>query len=603
MFFLGILAVFQILFIPGLIFRSLYHPKGKLFFQLSVIVTTSMLANFLLFFPMVYLHFYTRTAVLIVIGLEILVLLWLYRSIFRINLDEMAQWLNPFIREIKESISVWFASEKISPVIRLLRGLVIAVFLALSLSLAYWFFRRLPNNFGTVFNLWDSVVSWNAWAQDWAQGIVPNLKATYPQLLPINLSITYVLIGNFEVSLFAKAIMPIFALLTVLTVLEMAFSEKKYGYLIAVVLVYLLYKKFLGEYIVDGYADIPVAFMVLTALVPYFRNENIISENKEFILSMVLAAAASLTKQVGLYILAFLPLIALLNSKERSKKTIRFCLIALAVGTVLVLPWYLPLGISLLQGVKDSGLSVYLSLSSGATENSSLLLRPVAAMVSLGKYMFVYAFSLIAIPLLSRRWRWLIILFLIPFSLLWSIVASYDTRNLSMTFPVLAVIAGLAVQVCLDWGWEELSRIKIGKLSAAVLLLFVIAPIVYYGLKLDDKTLVAKWRDAQSQIFSPGINEQLYALDFSQDDCEYIMTNYPVRFLPDMQNRQRVSNFSDFVQYQNWSADPSICWMLVPGNSAANEVEEDIDAKLRDGTYTLLYETDNWVPYELIKVR
>ena len=81
--------------------------------------------------------------------------------------------------------------------------------------------------------------------------------------------------------------------LSLLTLLELAFSEKKYGYLIGVTLVYLLYKHFLYEYLSEGYADIPVAFMALTALVPYFRNEDLLADKKDFILTVILAAAAA----------------------------------------------------------------------------------------------------------------------------------------------------------------------------------------------------------------------------------------------------------------------------------------------------------------------
>jgi hypothetical protein len=603
MFFLGVLAVFQILFFPGLIFKALYHPKGKFFFQLSVVVTTSMLVNFLLFYAMILLHIYTRTSVLIVIGLEVIALLWLYRGMFRARLDDLGDKCKSVWVSLKENAAAWFSSENNTAAVRVLRGLVIAVFLMLSLSLVNWFFKRVSNGFGSVFNTWDAIVSWNAWAESWAQGIVPNVHLTYPQLLPINLSLTYILTGNYEVSFFAKAIMPIFALLTVLTILELAFSEKKYGYLIAVVLVYLLYKKFLSEYIADGYADIPVAFMALTALVPYLRREDVLADRKEFILSVILAAAAGLMKQVGLYILLLLPVAAFLNAKPRTKKLAWFCLAVLAGGVLLVLPWYLPRGLSVLQGQYQSGLDVYLTHSTQVQNTSSLLMRPVLAMMSLGKYAALYAFAAASIFLLKRRWRLLIIFFILPFTLLWGMVASYSVRNLSLTFPLLAVVTGLGLQVCLDWGWGILSRIKVGRISAAFLLLVLAAPIIYFGLKLDDEKIIADWQAAQWQIFHPGINEQLAALDFSQEGCQSILTNYPVNYLPGMQGRQINFYFDDFDVYTQYAADPSVCWMLVPLTSADDAVLDDIDAKLADGTYTLLYDTNNWVPYELIKVR
>jgi hypothetical protein len=602
MFFLGILAIFQILFFPGLIFRAIYHPKGKFFFQCSVVVTISMLVNFLLFYTMVFLHIYTRTAVFIVIGFEVVALLWLYRGMFRTRLDDLAGRLRLFGEEVKESAAAWFKSDEKSPAVRLLRSLGIALILALALVLAFWFLERIWKNAGSVFNSWDSVVSWNAWAEVWAQNMVPKVHLTYPQLLPINLSLTYILIGNYQVSLFAKAVMPIFALLTALTILELAFTEKKYGYLIAVGLIFILYKHFLGEFISEGYADIPVAFMAFIALVPYLRNEDLLADKKEFILSIVLAAAAGLMKQVGLYMLVLLPLMAYLNSRAKSKKLVSFALIVLAGGVLLVLPWYLPRGIDVLQGIKGSGLDTYLTHSSQVQNTSNPFLRPVLAMFSLGKYALLYVFSLAAIPLLQRRWRWLIVLFLIPFTLLWGVIASYSTRNLSLTFPVLALVCGLGLQVVLDWVCRMLDRIKLGRLSAAFLILLALAPIVFYGIKLNDAAVIARWEKKQSQIFSPSLNEQLYALQFT-GGCNSIVTNYPLNVLPGLEGHQINSYLNDYPSYQKYIADPSVCWLLVPGDSVTKEIRQDIKAKLADGTYTLLYDTKEWVPYQLIKIR
>jgi hypothetical protein len=603
MFFLGILAVFQILFFPGLIFRALYHPRGKFFFQLSVVIAISMLFNFLIFYAMILLHIYTRTAVLIIIGLEILALLWLYRSIFSTSLDDLAHSIRDEIDKVKQSFQSWFSIENSSPAITVLRGLVIVVFLVLALSLTYWFFRRLPNNFGSVFNSWDSVVSWNAWAETWAQGQTPRIHLTYPQLLPINLSVTYVLIGNTHIDLFAKAIMPLFALLIVLTLLEMAHGEKKYGYLIAVVIFYLLCKKFLLEYLTEGYTDLPVAFMGWIAMIPFIRNKDILADKKEFILGMIITAAASLTKQVGLYLLLILPVISYINTKNKSRKQFWFCLIVLVLAGLVTFTWYLPLGIDILQGNQSLGIDRYVNHANNVLDTTSLWLRPVYAMLTLGKYLAVFAFSAVAAIFLDRRWRLIILFYIIPFTLLWGIIASYSERNLAMVFPFWAAASGLGIAFCLDWGWGLLSKIKTGKLGTVFLILLVLAPFVYFGLKLDDDTLTAKWRDTKSQIFSPSINEQLYALDYSKPGCKTILTNYPVAFLPGLEDRQITFLYTDYGMYLKYIADPSICWMLVPGNFALDEVKQDIDAKLANGTYTLIYDEDQWVPYQLIQIR
>ena len=51
---------------------------------------------------------------------------------------------------------------------RLLRGLGITLLFVIAAALTVWFLGRVWRNLGTVFNSWDSLISWNTWAQTWA---------------------------------------------------------------------------------------------------------------------------------------------------------------------------------------------------------------------------------------------------------------------------------------------------------------------------------------------------------------------------------------------------------------------------------------------------
>ena len=42
---------------------------------------------------------------------------------------------------------------------------------------------------------------------------------------------------------------------------------------------------------------------------------------------------------------------------------------------------------------------------------------------------------------------------------------------------------------------------------------------------------------------------------------------------------------------------------LIPGSAALDTVKQDIAQKVEDGTYQLLFTTDDWVPYQLIQIR
>lgn len=602
MFLLGILAIFQMLLLPGLIFVSFYKPNGGLFYRISVIVAISMLYNATVNYILSSLNIYIRGVVMGLIIIEVLVLIWVNRKSFKVTLDELFARINDYVKRITKQILDLFTTETNSATLKTVRGAAILVFGGVAISLVFWFLKRLTNNFGTVFNTWDAVMSWNTWAITWARNLTPGVHLTYPQLLPLNLSLTYLLMNNFQVVLFAKAIMPIFALLTVLTVFELAIEERKYGYFLAVILVYLMYKKFLGEYIADGYADIPVAFMAFTALVPYLRNENLAINRKDYILSILIAAAAGLTKQVGLFVLILLPILTLLSEKGIDKKTVGKLFAWFGVGVLLVLPWYLPMGLQVLNDFTKSGITQYISHSTQVQGSSSAFLRIFEAITGLGKYALLYLFVIPSLFVINKKQRLLSVLFILPFTILWAIVASYSERNLSITFVFVAIICGLAVENIAEIFLQWMDKISVGKLVSLTLLIFLVIPIGYFAWKNTDEKLISLWKEKQSQIFSPEIDNVLYNMDRSDPNCKKIITNYPVRFLPGLEEWQINSYFDDYEYYEKLISKDEVCWILVP-NYSTKEITNEIDEKLSTGEYQLLFSTDKWVPYRLIKIK
>lgn len=602
MFLLGILAIFQMLLLPGLIFVSLYKPNGGFFYRTSVTVAISMLFNTTVNYFLSLLNIYVRNVIFGLIILEVLLLVWVNRKSFKQTLDDIFVKINGYFLNIAQKISDLFSSDLNSSTLVVVRSVNIVIFGGFAISLVFWFLKRLTNNIGTVFNTWDAVMSWNTWAITWARGLMPNVQLTYPQLLPLNLSLTYLLMNNFQVVLFAKAIMPIFALLTVLTVFELAIEEKRYGYFLAVVLVYLLYKNFLGEYIADGYADIPVAFMALTALVPYLRNETLSANRKDYVLSILIAAAAGLTKQVGLFVLILLPVFILLSEKGIDKKTVGRLFAWCGVGILLVLPWYLPIGLQVVNNFAKSGFAHYISHSTQVQGTSSPIVRVFEAITGLEKYAALYLFLIPTWFLLNKKQRLLSGLFVLPFTILWAVVASYSERNLSITFVFVAILCGLAVENIFEILFRWFDRIKFGRILGLSLIVLLVVPLGYFAWKNSDEKLINLWKTEQSQIFSPEINDALYGMDRSDPSCKKIITNYPVRFLPGLEEMQTNSYFDDYEFYETLINKTEICWILVP-NYSNKQITDEINNKLASGEYQLLFSSDNWVPYRLIKIK
>ncbi|KAF0110514.1 MAG: Uncharacterized protein FD147_1570 [Chloroflexi bacterium] len=602
MFLLGILAIIQIVFLPGLIFNRLYRIQGGFFFRLSSIFATSLILNFLAVYGLALLKIYTRPVFLVLVILEFFALIWLYRSDFKVNLDQWAEKITNSKDDIIADIKQLFSAQQFSPAMLLLRQTLQAVILGVAVSLVIWFVRRLTNSFGTVFNTWDAVVAWNTWAQIWATNQIPNQTGMYPQLLPANLSITYLLTANAEVVMFAKAIMPLFSIMIILTLFELAVVQKRIGYFIAIIISYLMLKKFTGDILTDGYADIPVTFMVFMAFIPIFRNPDLLLNKNEFILGGIFTAGAALTKQVGIYCLGIYPVIALLTTSKLNKEKVKNALFCFSIAALIAIVWYMPKLILIMKDFTNSNLAALTDVAAHTYQDVSTSKRMFLAFTGLGKYLAVYLITIPFLFLLKKRFRLVVALFILPFSILWSIIASYDPRNLAITFPIVAVVVGLGLDKLMDLVLILFSRIKTGKVWAVSLIGFIFLFVIGASFLFSDQEIISAQREKQKQIFSPEINEQIYSLPFDQGGCSKIITNYPVMYLPGLEDNQVNSYFSDYGVYQILIKDPSSCWMLVP-NYAEDSIKREIQSKLGSGEYTLLFETKKWVPYMLVQIK
>ena len=132
---------------------------------------------------------------------------------------------------------------------------------ALGLLGVAWVINLILRNLGGVFNTWDAILSWNRWATAWASGVLPADTGYYPQLLPANWSLTYVLIGNPSIQIFARSLGPLFLFFILLLFLDLGFRSRSYGVLLGAFFTWIIFRGYLSEFIADGYADLPAAFL------------------------------------------------------------------------------------------------------------------------------------------------------------------------------------------------------------------------------------------------------------------------------------------------------------------------------------------------------
>ena len=156
------------------------------------------------------------------------------------------------------------------------------------------------------FTHWDSIVSWNRWANELSKFEYNPSNALYPILWPSIWSLIYELQLTSEYEFVAKSLLLI---TLVIFFFSIYFYSIKVGYLPGLILIILLlinYNHTL-EFLVSGYMDQPVSLLLLSALVLFSTLPFITKENYDFqlICLSTVVSLSILTKQPALLIASF----------------------------------------------------------------------------------------------------------------------------------------------------------------------------------------------------------------------------------------------------------------------------------------------------------
>ena len=611
MFFLGALAILQITIIPGALFLKLINFKGGMIQRLAFTFGSSLIINYCVVFLLASLGFYRQEVMLALFVIECIALGWLYRS-------ALFSPLGPAVVRLWHSFSMTIQGlvpsrhgmvDDGNTALGVLSAVVTLIFAVLAIVCIWWVVRLFIFNIGTVFNSWDSLVSWNRWAVEWANNQVPTRTWRYPQLIPTNWSLTYVFNNDTTVQFFAKALHPVFALFILLLMFDLGLDAKTAGYFIGVVLTYLMLKKFQIEGITNGYIDVPVAFssfLVIYTLLKASSAQDERSRRQAIILSNVYAAGAAVTKQVGVYILGVTPLLVFFILirpfyKPIPRETWKLFLISLAVAAIIAVPWYLYKQVAFIQGFDTTETEAILQYTSNAHENMGPFESLLDALLSLEKYAWLLAFLVPALFVVAPAHRWITALIIFPFTLIWAGVASYNTRNLTLVFPLLGMVTGMGLQQFFHLGLRLLGRLKIERWKMIILPALLLAALIAGNFLLPTSLLHGRQIALQKQILSPTKNEKLYAFFEQVGPDVMILTNYPIRLLPGLENNQISFNFSDYDIFLQKVSDPSIEYMFVP-NKADRQILEYIEQKIANGDYELVFEDNKWITYRLIRI-
>lgn len=313
--------------------------------------------------------------------------------------------------------------------------------------------RVIVGHWPGVLEGWDSVVSWNRWAQDWSRGDWPYLTWGYPQLVPALWSVLYVWQQSSEIEFFVRILMGLFPLALVLVFLAAFVHWRRWSLLVAgAVTTGLLLGPYLN--VLDtGYVDVPVTFAILLAGHWIMLAQHDLERRSHWLLYAAVATAlAMLTKQSGVVALGLFAW-GCWRCDPRSLVWRR----PLLVLAVLTVPWYV------LTWMYESSDSVITYVTGDIYGNETLRQRVERALTAtlpqvLGIGNHPTRNSIIAIlgiagllmALRDRNGRFCAVVGF-GYVLIWAAFFSYDGRNLlpGVPFVLLAVANG--------YGWMPLS--------------------------------------------------------------------------------------------------------------------------------------------------
>ena len=449
MFLLGLLAFLQIIFIPGFIALNLFKLETSNKLETAVYsFSLSLLINYLLIYLLTSIGIYTSITVYCIMMMEAGLLGYIHSPFSREGLMKILASVkfplpsNVDKKEaniITETSCLFRSNSLLNKVILLLSGIVVI-----------WYVCLFNYNLGTVFSHWDAVVSWNRWAIDWGQNHLPVQTWQYPQLIPANWSLSYVITGNNEIQFFAKEIMPLFSIGTILLFLSMAMKRRNAVYLTGIIF-YAVIMNYIYDpsFIVDGYVDIAVSFfsfLTFYLMVDLQCEQEGTINYKKIILVAVFACTAAITKQAGLYLL----LIALLflvhylyrNRERISTRNMLKTSGALLLTVGIICLWYIIKEIQIKTGVEASEVTlVTQNIYKGKPHIMRLIdgLAGIPSRMGIIGPMISYSVALFfTLGIFNKISRLPLLGIALPYIFIWGFFFSYDVRNLTLAFPFIA---------------------------------------------------------------------------------------------------------------------------------------------------------------------
>jgi hypothetical protein len=523
---LGILSILQICFLPGILLARACRIESGLSFIVSAF-GLSLFCNAVCIYLLIIFHLYQPMVVYGLIMGEIF-LLWKCYGSRSVNLA--------IPQIIYQPRQITFADLGLDRIGKYWRYIIFALCLCAAMGAIFYFIDLWIRSWGSILFARDSYFVWNKWAKIWFHGRIPH-SMHYPQLLPLNWSMSYILIQRDDIQLFMKVIMPFFILFSVLTLLDLGQRRKDVAFYIAIpVLGYLSSALIVPKNVFLEYMDVPAMFFILLGVYWLLRVEDVQSRAviiRNVLLSSVFIASAALTKQSGLYFAVLFPVLgyvfALRYTPLLSGYQEKVRILAMGMGLILVFAgsWYVFKEFQIHRGHDRSEIQII----QGVVHEASSLEVPIRNLSKIPMGLMLLFGVALLYSLCNGFALRLFFLIILPYSMIWFLFFHYHFRLASPVFPFVAINIGLGLrQAVLGKFYPDLPQCKwqiVQKISLQHFCVVVVGIIIglshYY---FPTPVLVQRHHDELKLILRADINKHLYSLKGVLKKNGLVLTDY-----------------------------------------------------------------------------
>jgi hypothetical protein len=147
-----------------------------------------------------------------------------------------------------------------------------------------------------------------------------------------------------------------------------------------------------------------------------------------------------------------------------------------------------------------------------------------------------------------------------------------------------------------------LKRLNPARWKLAWLFLLGCMLLIALGRIFPDEKLIRRQVELQKQIFAPTLNEKLYDyLEQSGEEIPRILTNYPIAYLPGLENAQLEYWFTDLKSFDELTHRPEVNYILMPFN-ASEDIQTTVEERIQSGQYELIFEDEGYLGYRFIRI-